>query len=86
MPRRFALTISTKLQRPPEGAPTRSGLGSRIRNLVLGFIVLVVVAAALFVGSIIGAAVAVVIGVLLLVALTVLIIRGTFNRGRKNTL
>jgi hypothetical protein len=52
----------------------------------LGFIVLVVVAAALFVGSIIGAAVAVVIGVLLLVALTVLIIRGTFNRGRKNTL
>jgi Flp pilus assembly protein TadB len=86
MPRRFALTISTKLQRPPEGAPTRSGPGSRIRSFVLGFIVLVVVAAALFVGSIVGAAVALVIGVLLLVALTILIVRGTLDRGRKKTL
>ena len=86
MPRRFALTISTKLHRPPEGTPTRSGLGSRIRNLVWGFIVLVVMAAALFVGSIIGAAVAAVIGVLLLVALTVFMVRGTLDRGPKNTL
>jgi hypothetical protein len=52
----------------------------------LGFIVLVVVAAALFVGSIVGAAVALVIGVLLLVALTILIVRGTLDRGRKKTL
>jgi hypothetical protein len=52
----------------------------------LGFIVLVVMAAALFVGSIIGAAVAAVIGVLLLVALTVFMVRGTLDRGPKNTL
>jgi hypothetical protein len=51
MARRFALTISTKVHQPPDGAPTRSGLGSRIRSAALGFIVLVVAAAALFVGS-----------------------------------
>jgi hypothetical protein len=49
----------------------------------LGFIVLVVAAAALFVGSILGTAVAVIIGILLLVALTVLMVRGTFTRGRR---
>jgi len=83
MARRFALTISTKVHQPPDGSPTRSGLGSRVRSVVLSFIVLVVAAAALFVGSILGTAVAVIIGLLLLVALTVLMVRGTFARGRR---
>jgi hypothetical protein len=45
-----------------------------------------VAAAALFVGSIVGTAVAMVIGVLVLVALIVLMVRGTLDRGRKKTL
>lgn len=86
MARRFALTISTKVHRPPVGSPTRSGLGSRIRSAVLGFIVLVVAATALFVGSILGTAVAVIIGLLLLVALTILLVRGTLDRSRKKSI
>lgn len=83
MPRRFALTISTKLHQPQDGAAIRTGLGSRIRGIVRGFTVLVVAAAALFIGSIIGTAVAVIIGILLLVALTVLMVRGTIIPGGK---
>lgn len=86
MARRFALTISTKLRRVPDGAPIHPRLGGRIRSLVRGFVVLVVAAAALFVGSIVGTAVAMVIGVLVLVALIVLMVRGTLDRGRKKTL
>jgi len=52
----------------------------------LGFIVLVVAATALFVGSILGTAVAVIIGLLLLVALTILLVRGTLDRSRKKSI
>jgi len=83
MRRRFALTVSTKLHQPQDGDAIRTGLGGRIRSLALGFTVLVVAAAALFVGSILGTAVAVIIGLLVLIALAVLMVRGTIIRGGK---
>jgi hypothetical protein len=82
VPKHFAITISSKPRRPTEGAPVRSGLANRLKNAAVAFIVLVAVAAALFVGSILGTAIAMVIGTLVLVAFIVLLVRGTFNRGK----
>ena len=82
MPRHFAVAISTKLRRAPNGGPVHPNPAGRIRNLILGFVVLVVAAAALFVGSIIGTAVALTIGALVLIAFMVLLVRGMIDLRR----